>query len=259
MIRRRLLAVGALAAMLLTGPALSQGNDDDYTPLNSRIRRDRQFPLEPQTLYEARELSRVERTRSRSMVGQFARCMWSRSNEDSLAFLARTDFGFVNFAQIGMTREQVNDNFPIETCLDRVASSNSSGVQLRYTDEGIRRWLLEQAYLAAYPAGPTWVQPGYVIGARTYPLSANRPPIHAAMNFADCVVAANPTDSDYLFRTGDSSAEETATIQRLVPAISACMPQGQQMEIEPLALRVWLGEGLWHAANNSAPAPEEAQ
>ncbi len=236
-------------------PAVAQS--EDYMAPNSRIRRDRQFPTEPQTYYERRELTRVGRSRSRSMIGQFGRCMWNRSNEDSIAFLDMTDMGFVNFEQIGWTREQVSDYFPIDTCLDRVARNNRSGVRLNYTDAGIRQWLIEAAYNDLYPDGPTWLQPGYIIGDREYPVSAAYPQVHASLNFADCLVAANPVDADYFYRTGQDSEEESAAVQRLMPTISGCLPAGQTIDITPFTLRIWLGEGLWHAARNSAPAPVE--
>ena len=33
--------------------------------------------------------------------------------------------------------------------------------------------------------------------------------------------------------------------------------QFAQIELQPATLRVWLGEGLWQAANFSAPPPKE--
>lgn len=256
---RAVLVAGGLAVMLVaaTEPALAQGNDDDYTPLNSRIRRDRQYPLEPRTTIDRRSISEAGRARSRNMVDQFARCIWDRSNEDGLRFLARTDLGFVTFPQIGIQNNQLGDLFPIQTCLSRVANSQNSSIQLSYTAEAMRRWYLQAAYLDTYPDGPTWVVPGQVAGPRSYPLSANNPAVHTSIDFADCVVAHDPHAADYFFRTAADSPQEGAAIQQLMPALSPCLPAGQQIELAPFALRVWLGEGLWHAANTSAPPPPQ--
>ena len=54
------------------------------------------------------------------------------------------------------------------------------------------------------------------------------------------------------------SDEEKRALQTLSSALGPCLPQGQQIQLQPSLLRLWLGEALWHAANNSAPAPTQA-
>ena len=257
--RLRALLAGCLMLALAAGEvAYAQSNDNDYTPLNSRIRRERQFPTEPVATFAPRQLSEVEGRRSRDMGGQFARCLWTRSNEKALDYLARTDFGVRSFAQIGLTSSQdVLDRYPIETCLDRVASMNNSGVSLRYGADSMRRWLLVEAYLGLWPSGPTWIVPGHVVATRNYPLSAADPQVRGVMDFADCVTIGDANSSDLLVRTQPGSADEAAAIEYLMPTLSACLAQGNQIELTPSVLRLWLAEGLWHAANNSTPAPAE--
>lgn len=259
----RLFALIVLALVLAepmapaSTPVHAQSNDNDYTPLNSRIRRDRQFPTEPRTRIDPSRLSDVARRRSSNMVDHFASCLWDRSNEDALDLLERTDFGFRSFEQIGISNNEIGEYYPIRTCLSRVASRNNSAVQLRYDAESMRRWYLREAYMDRYKDGPSWIQPGFVIGDRDYPLSANNASVHSAMDFADCVIAQDPHAVDYFYRTGEGSDEESEAIGNVVSALEPCVPAGQQMELTPYALRVWLGEGLWHAANNSAPPPAD--
>ena len=76
------------------------------------------------------------------------------------------------------------------------------------------------------------------------------------MDFADCVVAQDPHGADFLFRTASDSDDEMAAIRGLVPSMSPCLPQGQELEINPAAVRSWIGEGLWHASNHNAPVEE---
>lgn len=244
---------------LVASPVFAQGNNNDYTPLNSRIRRDRQFPTSPRQEIDRSRMSAVTRARSRDMVRQFGRCIWDRGNDKGLDLLSRTDFGFRTFEQLGMDYEDAMDNYPISTCLRRVANSNNSGVRLSYNAESIRRWYIEAAYLDTWPDGPSWAVPGNVVGERSYPLSASYPTVHSAMDFADCVVSADPVGTDFFYRTAEGSEEEMAALRAIVPAITPCVPQGQQMDIVPFSMRVWIGEALWHAANNNAPAPAEAQ
>jgi hypothetical protein len=261
----RLFALLLLSALMLAlepaspifgSAAWAQTNDDDYTPLNSRIRRDRQFPTEPRGVAPA-EISEVTRRRSFDMVDHFAECIWDRSNEDGLDLLARTDFGFNDFSQIGLTNDDVIDRYPISTCLSRVADRNNSGVRLSYSAEGMRRWYIQAAYLEYYPDGASWVRPGFAVAPREYPLSARNGMVQAAMYLADCVVAGDPHGSDLYYRTQPGSPDQTTALRALVPAIGPCIPAGQDFELDPYAMRVWLGEGLWHAARNSYAAEVE--
>ena len=238
------------------GAALAQGNTDERTPLNSRIPRSRPLPTEPRNVWQPRDLSDAQRARSRTMVDQLSRCLWNRSNEKGLDLLARTDFGFLSFDQIGV--DDVAEIYPIETCMGRVARNANSSIMLRYDAPSMRSWYLQAAYFDMFEDEPGWIRPGYVVAEREYPLSSDNAAVRTAMIFADCVVAQDPHGADYFFRTAAGSETEIAALQEIVPAISACLPQGQSMEIDPNAMRQWLGEGLWHAANNSYPAPAES-
>jgi len=263
---KRLVAAFCALALALPGPAAitaivatpahAQSNDNDYTPLNSRIRRNRQFPTSLINPYRG-EVGSATRERSRQMMGRFTRCIYNRSNEGALDFLSRTDYGIQSFQQLDLENDRASRIYGFQDCLRRVANSFNTGVQLSWTAFGLRRWFIEQAYLDRYPDGPEWLQAGYVIDERTYPLSSDNPGIAVAMNLADCLVAADPFTADYLFRTTAGSEEEMAVINTLVPAVQPCLPQGQRVEINPDTLRVWIGEALWHASNHSSPPPPE--
>ena len=248
---RGISATLAALGLVLCAPVAAQGNDDDYTPLNSRIKRDRQFPTDLAPRFTSGQMTKVNRDRSRAMLGQFSKCLFRRSNEDSLALLEKTDLGFVNFEQIGMTPDVASRHFGFQDCLNRVARTQNSGVYLRFWAGGLRLWLLQEAYFKAFPDSPGWVRPGMTVTARSLPLSDGNPQVLAALDLADCVVAADPYNADYFFRTSEGSEEETAALNALVPAIQPCVPQGVQLQIQPPQMRQWLGEGLWHAANNN--------
>ncbi|HSG32893.1 MAG TPA: hypothetical protein VLA37_00040 [Sphingomonadaceae bacterium] len=244
-------------ALVLAAPAIAQSNDDDYTPLNSRIKRDRQFPTDLFYRFDPSTWSDVQKDRSKEMMGQFSRCLWRRSNTKSLDLLEKTDLGFMSFEQIGQDNDKAARILGISDCLRRVAESQNSGLMMRWTVPGIRQSLLREAYFDKYPERPDWVRPGYVIDERTLPLSGNNPSILFTLDLADCMVAADPYSVDLYFRTASGSPLESEVLQELIPHIGPCLPQGMQMEIDRDSLRVWLGEGLWHAANHSSPAPPE--
>jgi hypothetical protein len=242
------------AACALAGPAAAQSNNDDFTPLNSRIKRDRQFPTELHNAWGDQQTA-VNRARSRAMLSQFSRCLYNRSREDSLELLRKTDAGFVNFEQIGLDNDRAARNYGFGDCLRRVASSQGTGVQLRWTAFGLRQWLIQEAYFARYGDGPSWVRPGIVIGPRDYPLSGQQSNVQAAMDLSDCIVAADPYTADFFYRTVAASDDEARALEAMRPVLGSCLPRGQQVQIDPFMVRAWVGESLWHAANNSAPAP----
>ncbi len=243
--------------------AHAQGNDNNYTPLNSRIRRDRPFPTEPRSLFAPRQLSEAGRQRSRVMSDVFARCLWERSNEKGRDFLARSDMGMTAYEQMGIPGDRIAELYPIETCLSRVAGMNNTSVRLQFSADAMRRWYLQAAYLDTYPDGPAWMAPGNTVATRVLPLSAGNVPVVAALEFGDCLVAVDPHASDYLFRKAAGSAEEDAAIQQVIPVMSECLPEGQTLDISASQVRMWIGEALWHAANYSVPPtanePEPAQ
>ncbi|MCB5424589.1 hypothetical protein H0274_04910 [Altererythrobacter sp. CC-YST694] len=255
---KRLSIVIGCAAVLVSAPLAAQSNSDSYTPLNSRIKRKNAFPTEPRRTFDFKKSSSVGKKRSKAMLGQFSRCLYNRSNERSLNFLAKTDFGFVSFEQIGTNGEELAQLFGFHDCLGRVAESNNSGVALRFYPNGLRQWLLETAYFDQYPDDASWVKPGNVVKDRVYPLSENVPEVQVAMNFADCVVAADPHTSDFYFRTPSGSEDEKLAVKELMPSLSGCISEGRELKLDPSSLRVWLGEALWHASNNSAPAEADS-
>jgi hypothetical protein len=131
-------------------------------------------------------------------------------------------------------------------------------VQLRFSAGAMRQWLVQEAYFDRFPEGPTWLRAGNVIGARTFPLSTGNVGVSGPLDFADCVVATDPFTADFFFRTTAGSDQEKRALEALTPALGPCLPQGQQVQLQPSLMRLWVGEALWHAANNSAPAPTQA-
>lgn len=234
--------------------AFAQSNDDDYTPLNSRIKRDRQSPTQLFYRFDPSTWTMVQKDRSKEMLSQFSRCIYRRSKEGSLELLEKTDLGFVDFSQIGLAHDRALRIYGFQDCLGRVASRQNSGVQMRFNTGNLRQWMLREAYFDRHPDRPEWVKAGYMIGERTLPLSGENPGVMASLDFADCVVAADPYGADFFFRTVAGSAIESEALNALVPALGPCLPAGVRMQIDPTLLRVWLGEALWHAANNSRPA-----
>ena len=257
--RTAVLVLGALLLVAEAAQVAAQSNNNDYTPLNSRIRRDRQFPLDLPSRFDPARSTRLMRERSKDMLVQLTGCLYNRSHEDSLSLLERTDMGFADFAQIGLETDRAVRIYGFSDCLRRVANTHRLDVQVRFTPGALRQWLLQEAYLDRYPEGPSWVRAGNVIAERQLPLSQANAAVRGSLDFADCVVQADPFNADDFFRAVPGSADEKAAIQALTPSLGPCLPQGMQVELTPAALRVWIGEALWHAANHSGPPTAEPQ
>ena len=147
-----------VAACTLATDVAAQGNNNDYTPLNSRIRRERQFPTDLRNPW-GDQTNAVSRNRNRAMLNQFSKCVYNRSREGSIALLQKTDYGFVDFTQVDMTNDRAVKVYGFHDCLGRVASSHGTGVQLRFSAGAMRQWLVQEAYFDRYPEGPTWSGP----------------------------------------------------------------------------------------------------
>lgn len=256
--KRYLLSGFALMALVLEpAPVLAQTNNNDYTPLGTRIRKSRPFPYEPRSTFQPHVVTDAQRARGRTWVDKLGKCMWNRSNEKALDLLQRTDFGFRSMQQLGLEASDIDKLYPLRTCMSQVAANAGSGMMVRYSASGLRSLYLQAAYFDSYKAAPTWIKPGYVIAERDYPLSQADESVQAAMDLADCVVAEDPQGADYFYRTAESSAEEKAAIQNLLQPLSECIPAGAEVQLDRSAFRLWIGEGLWHAANNSVPLAEQ--
>lgn len=245
------------AACTLTVDVAAQSNDDDYTPLNSRIRREQKYPLDVMARWRD-DLGPVTRARSRAMMTQFSKCMYNRSREGAIELLGKSDYGLNDFAQLGLERDRAMRTYGFENCMTRVANTHDTGVLLRFNAGSLRLWLVQEAYFDRFPDGPGWVREGMQAGERAFPLSAENPSVRWAMAFADCVVATDPFTADFLFRTPTGSPEERRALEVLGPLMSPCLPQGQQIELQIPLVRAWIGEALWHAATTSVPVSPAA-
>jgi hypothetical protein len=251
-------AAGALSLGLAVGAA-AQGNDNENTPLNSRIRRDRAFPTDLAPRFDREQVGRATRERGRDVFSQFSSCLYNRSRTGSLELLGKTDFGFMSFEQVGLEMDRAVRTYGFRDCLNRTASNKGMNIALRFTPTALRQWLVQEAYLDRFPDGAEWVKPGHAVAERRYPLSGNDRSVRLAMDFADCVVVASPYNADWFYRTVAGAPGEAEAINALAPALGPCLPAGQTVELSPGALRVWLGEALWHAALNNAPAAAQPE
>ncbi len=70
----------------------------------------------------------------------------------------------------------------------------------------------------------------------------------AALDMAACVVRAEPQKAYAFFRTERYSEAERAAIAELMPAISGCVTEGQNVELSPPIFRAFLAEAAYRVA-----------
>jgi hypothetical protein len=79
-------------------------------------------------------------------------------------------------------------------------------------------------------------------------------------DFADCVVAADPSSSDALLRTEPYTAEEGAAVSRLVPQLGPCLQDGKTYQLDAPILRGLIAQALDSSTRRwlQSPTPEKA-
>lgn len=92
--------------------------------------------------------------------------------------------------------------------------------------------------------------------ARAVAYDAARPPIDGRSVgevAAICVVRAEPTKSQSLFRTDPTSREELAALQAIGPTLAGCIPSGQKMAVNRQGVRAILALAAYRLTRADAP------
>lgn len=75
----------------------------------------------------------------------------------------------------------------------------------------------------------------------------------ASRTFAECVVRANEADARALVLAQPGSAAESAAVTALTPAVSACLPAGQTLELSKSTLVKLVAEMLFRLSGGTMP------
>lgn len=143
--------------------------------------------------------------------------------------------------------------------LNKALSSNClSNGDLRMPRPNIRGALFEAAYMADFGDRPIVFSDGQSTGFAARNAAAEGWQTAVALEqFGECVSLGHSPQVRELLASYPGSAREAAAIQALRPAMSACVPKGQNFSFSPTVLRGGLAEGLYwlsKAALSSKPA-----
>jgi hypothetical protein len=110
---------------------------------------------------------------------------------------------------------------------------------------GLYEALYEEQFERAGAAGLTAVPPVDYSGGNPTPLSDETAFAIALVQFADCVVRANPTASRALILSKVTSDEEKAAFASLTPHLGGCLVSGTQLKFSRPMLRGFVAEALY--------------
>lgn len=239
MIRVYILAL--LASWAFSTPAFAQ---DDNELLESEQRVGSRIAKGPET---------VRADLVRKMQKGLARCIYRRHQELADRYLLSSDPINVDFELLGIEIRDLHDKFSLSKCLSDAMRENQSTVSMKFDLRLFRPLLAEEAYLDRNRQ-PLLLSADAdeFLSDRIFVSTGDLARAKGVAAFADCVVYHAPADSDALLRTGPASVDENEAVRKLVPGLSKCLVEGQEVSLTPLRIRTLVAEGLWARSHHSS-------
>lgn len=208
--------------------------------------------LEPKAVTGSRILQKPEQLDIdlvRVMQKDFGKCIYRKEAVLADRFLLFSDPVSVDFDALGFEVEDLEDlieKFSMSDCLNATMRANQSETLLKFDMRLLRPLLAEEAYLEAFdtPFMLPEDAPEFVI-ERVFVTSNNLQKAKSLGAFSDCVVYQSVSEADALLRSRPSSSQEMKSIKALIPALSACVVDGQEVKLTPASIRSIVAEGLW--------------
>lgn len=202
------------------------------------------FGLLPATAVMARPAAEAPSTKEKlQLVAEFTDCVTAqKSRQPAIQAFLRTIPDRPGFYEASMKAADL-------TCLNRAAARMHSKIEMRLQPDSFRDALFPSLYRREFgKTGPV---------ARLKAL----PPLHlssefdgdaaelpgefiAGRLFGDCVAREDTADAHALLLAQPASAEESAAIDKLQPAFTACIKQGQTVSLTRSAVRATVGEAM---------------
>ncbi|WP_010544482.1 hypothetical protein [Sphingomonas elodea] len=202
------------------------------------------FALSPVTAAMARPASDEPSTAEKlRLVAEFTDCVTAqKSRQPAIQAFLRTIPDRPGFGEAGLKAADLS-------CLNRAAVRMHSKIEMRLQPESFRNALFPSLYRREFgKAGP-------VADFKTVPPlrlseefdgdTAELPgDFIAGRLFGDCVAREDAADAHAMLLAQPTSPEESAAIDRLKPAFTACIKQDQTVSITRAAVRATVGEAM---------------
>ena len=172
-----------------------------------------------------------------------ARCIFSHNKAMAQRLLTHSDPIAIDFVKVGTTPSKMARDLGLLDCLGEEVDVDETALGLRMSLLTLRARLLEEDYLTRNPVPPAIVPEASTV--RTYVAKeAELPKAMAIGEFSDCIVKEDFRGSDALVRTMPGSNAERAAARVLTPTLGKCLYIGQQLELTPSSVRVYVVDGL---------------
>lgn len=202
------------------------------------------FGLMPATMVQAQPASEAPSTAEKlRLVAEFTDCVTAqKSRQPAIQAFLRTIPDRPGFGEAGLKAADLS-------CLNRAAARTHSKIEMRLQPDSFRDALFPSLYRREFgKAGPIATLkalPPLRLSDEFDGDAAELPgDFIAGRLFGDCVAREDTADAHALLLARPASAEETLAIDKLKPAFTACIKQGQTIGLTRTAIRATVGEGM---------------
>ena len=228
----------AVVSLSLAAPASAQVDQD--VQLGSKI------PVRP---------AKADPILDGQIRDRYVSCAYGPHKEKIDAYLIGSDPVTANPDDFGIDMKRMTRRHDLRNCFELIGDQVQASIS--YTPTAFRYMMLEAAYLRAHEELPA-DQETRVAAPRSYVSTGERLELAKSLaTLSDCMVAHDAVSADTLLRTRSGTKKETEAAMAMVPALSACITQGQDLKITAANIRSFAAEGMWQRF--VAPVPEAAE
>ena len=193
---------------------------------------------------------------------RYVSCAYGPHQKEVDGLLEISDPITVDFEGAGIDNSKMFRRWDIRECF--VMQGDAVQSSISFSPVAFRYMMLEAAYLRAHPEVPANHE-NWLARPRNYVTTGDMLPTATALGtMSDCIASQDPVGADLLLRTSSGTKKEKQAAMDLVPALSACIVAGQQLQLTPANIRGFAADGLWQRFVAGAPSasdstPPEAQ
>ncbi len=227
-----LIVAAACIGLAVTGAVKAAPSNEleDYVPTGSHIR------LKPTVLDDQKR---------NIAISAFSRCLVIQAAPKVDHYLRKSD--------ALTSREDALKFLPLADCLGD-ALSDADQSKARFSMQGLRGWLAEQAYLRTNKKFVAVAADAPSLAPRQYFSVA--PKLRVAKRvgeFSDCIVARDASGADAILRTARGSKAEFEAAKHFASTLSACVGGGSEVSFNSETLRAYVADGLWQQYEAGKP------
>lgn len=184
--------------------------------------------------------------KTRNLIKDFGRCIYIKNPSLAEQVLLHSDPSNLDLSRVGLAGDQLFKKFGLRSCLGNTMAIDHNEALFRFSPDMLRTMLAEEAYLNNNKQAITIAADATeMVGERVFFEDKPNSRARSLAGFSDCVIFHGTEDADALVRSKPASAEETSAVQALIPAISACLYEGDKIDLTPASIRGFVADGLW--------------